>query len=153
TITLVTSCRSAFSSRRLSGACCSQCEVARNAELQGLMGHLHAPRSYDIPTVSFHGARSPKSSPDTRYSGTAARGRHWDDQWPADCSAPASRDSHNRGEDKSASRCPRYGGGGVLAASGQGVPEEALGDARSLGHTGHSEACASGRERVSARWI
>src|SRR5262249_50233998 len=30
--------------------------------------------------------------------------------------------------DKSTSRCPRYGGGGVLAASGQGVPAEVRGE-------------------------
>ena len=55
---------------------------------------------------------SRENSPGTRYSGTDARGRHWDDHWPADCPAPASRDSHNRCGDKSASRCPRYGGVG-----------------------------------------
>ena len=54
----------------------------------------------------------PKSTLDTRYSGTAARGHRWDDRWPADCPAPANRDSHNRCGDKNASRCPRYGGGG-----------------------------------------
>jgi putative transposase len=31
----------------------------------------------------------------------------------AGCSAPASRDSHNRCEDKSAARCRRYGDGGA----------------------------------------
>src|SRR4029453_2274201 len=55
--------RLAFSSRHLSGACCSQCEGARNAELQGLTGYLYTPRSFDMPTVRFHGAhRSPHRS-------------------------------------------------------------------------------------------
>src|SRR5262249_17939195 len=39
----------------------------------------------------------------TRYSETAARGRPGDGHWPADCSAPASRDSHNGCGDKNAS--------------------------------------------------
>ena len=42
---------------------------------------------------SCHDAR--ENSRGTRGSGTAARGRHWDGHWPAGCSAPASRDSHN----------------------------------------------------------
>src|SRR5215475_3745800 len=100
----------AFSSHRLSGACCSQCEVARNAELQGLMGHLHAPRSYDIPTVSFHGARSRENSHDKPHTAAAARDRHWDGHWRGDCPSRPSRDRHSLDSGRNGWRCPPDGG-------------------------------------------
>src|SRR5438105_6948404 len=59
---------------------------------------------------------SRENSPHTPCSGIAARDRRWDGRWRADCASPASRDSHTRGGDKSASRCRRYGGVGSLAA-------------------------------------
>ena len=61
-----------------------------------------------LPVCRGRGCRgSPKSSRRTTYSGTAARGRHWDDHWPGDCHAPASPDRHKRCADKSAWRCRR----------------------------------------------
>ena len=42
----------------LSGACCSYHEVARRAELQGLIGYLYIRWCFHIPLPCFHGARS-----------------------------------------------------------------------------------------------
>src|SRR6266436_4531784 len=44
-------------SSRLSGACCSPSEVARRAELQGLIGYLYIRWCFHIPLSCFHGAR------------------------------------------------------------------------------------------------
>src|SRR4029453_18971814 len=76
----------------------------------------------------------------------------WEYNCPGDCHAPASPDSHNRGADKRVWRCRPHEDACSSAPSGRVVPEEALWDARYLVHRGHSEAFASGREKVSARW-
>ena len=61
-----------------------------------------------------------------RYSGTDARGRHWDGHWRADCPARASPDSHNRlcGQkcmEVSTSRGRRFVGGMGSGGTGGGA--------------------------------
>src|SRR5262249_57211093 len=73
-----------------------------------------------------------------RCSGTAATGRQWDGHWPASCSTPANRNSHNGDEDKSAWRYRQYGGDDGLAAWERAVAGELGHFPRSVVHTGYS---------------
>src|SRR5438445_10031618 len=86
------------------------------------------------------------------YSGTGAKGRHWDDHWHADCPARARPDRHNRQADKSAWRCRLHGATGSLGAWARAALETVVWDTPWLVHTGHNEACASGPRRGWARW-
>src|SRR5262249_12085875 len=70
---------------------------------------------------------APERSLGTRYTGTAARGHHWDGHWHADCPILTSRDSDSRHGDRSAWRCPPCGDGGGLGASARVALEVALG--------------------------
>ena len=95
---------------------------------------------------------APENSRCTRYSGTAARGHHWDGHWPAGCPVPASRDSHSLLWGQKCWRCPPCGGGGASGASARVAPEAAVGDVRLLAHTGHNAASWSGPQTVWAQW-
>src|SRR5262249_57173051 len=72
-----------------------------------------------------------------------ARARGVDGHGPRGGSPQASRDRLTRGGDKSASRCPRSGGGGSLAAWDRAVAGALAGSRRSLAHPGHREACSA----------
>src|SRR5262249_57725479 len=86
-----------------------------------------------------------------RGSGSGATGRHGEGPGPADSPALAHRDSHTRGGDNSASRGPRYGGGGALGAWERAVAEALARALQPLAHPRHKRAFACGARTAWAR--